>query len=194
MVAGPSDSGLKVVDHEFGRYAIEELKSPSVTAQPRGHLLVTNDLDVLVATEGQHHHEHPGAERLTRMDVRDRRTFTEVHLCHVTRIEVQNRAGIRMRGIELLKKATDRRIRTGEAVVPDQSLVDCLATDTTTPPGGHLRLVRQHQRLRLGSGGRSRLQHPGERCVVGERTGRVQPPVVTSELAEDSGLLATHYT
>ena len=56
---GIDNRRLEVVDDQPLGHAAEELQRPTMAPQPRRELLVEDELDVLVATEGQGHDEGP---------------------------------------------------------------------------------------------------------------------------------------
>ena len=85
MVAGSGDGVFGVVDHHACRHPAEELEGASVAGKPRLDLLIRDDLGILVARPGQHHHEDPRRNGLFREDVLDRGNPPEVRLRHVAR-------------------------------------------------------------------------------------------------------------
>ena len=57
--AGLGDGALGVVDDQARRHGAEPFESAAVAAEPGGHRLVPDELDVLVAREAQGHDEGP---------------------------------------------------------------------------------------------------------------------------------------
>ena len=137
----PGTGDFGVVDDYACRHAPEEFEGASVAGKPRLDFLIRDDLGILVARPGQHHHEDPRLDGLVCEDVLYRGTSPKVHLRHVARIEVQHGRDVGMSVFELLEKTPDGSMRAGIAAGVHQGLVDDCTPDTLTPPDRHLVLV-----------------------------------------------------
>lgn len=140
--AGLDDPGLEVVDHHLGRHPAEELEGPAVTAQPGRHLLVADDLGVLVPAEGQGHDEYPGGKRLAGMGIKQLGAGTEIHLGRFAGIKIQHHRGLRVIPLEGLEQTSDRGVTVAETVFAHQGLVHGGAVDPGRLPGLELLPVR----------------------------------------------------
>ncbi len=92
--AGAGDGALGVVDDQPRRHRTEPLEGPLVAAQPGAHALVPHELHVLVAREGEGHHEGPGAAKLAGGGVDQLGAGAEVHLRRLARLEGQAHRGV----------------------------------------------------------------------------------------------------
>jgi len=77
---GRDHASLQVVDDDALWNAVERAKGVLVAAQPGSHLLVPDELDVLVSGPGQRHHEHPDLAHPSRPGVSHGPGVAEVHL------------------------------------------------------------------------------------------------------------------
>jgi len=136
--AGPGDGTLGIVDDQAPGHTPEELQGAAMTSQPGLHLLIRDNLGILVAAEGQGHDKHPGGDRLPAEDILDLGAGAEVHLRSLARGELQDGGGLRVGVMELLEKPADCGLAAGELVVADQGLVDGGALDPLLPPGLNL--------------------------------------------------------
>jgi hypothetical protein len=162
-----------IFEHDAAGHAAEELEGGAVQAQPRLDGLVEDDLRVLVAAEGQRHHEDPGSAHAPALGIEELPGEAEVHLGLVTRWDFQAERGAGKPGRQPAQEALHRRVAASEAVLLDEELPDGLAFDPTLVEREHPLPQRRDERLLMGWPlGRRRLQQAGERGRVGQRTTR----------------------
>ncbi len=162
-----------------------------MTAQPGRHRLVPDELDVLVAREGERHDERPGAPRYT-MSIGQQRPGAEVHLGRLGGLEVQpDRC---RRGLALADgcdQAVNRRVAAGKAVVATQGCVDRDTLNALSVPGADELLPRCHRRN--GRASAARLpDYLRQFRIGGHRRVGLEPAVQLRQLAKRRHLLAAH--
>jgi hypothetical protein len=113
-----------IFEHDAAGHAAEELEGGAVQAQPRLDGLVEDDLRVLVAAEGQRHHEDPGSAHAPALGIEELPGEAEVHLGLVTRWDFQAERGAGKPGRQPAQEALHRRVAASEAVLLDEELPD----------------------------------------------------------------------
>ena len=118
------DGGLEIVDHHPPRDPAEGLEGVAMTAEPGGHRLVEDHLDVLVPTPRQDHHEHPrfAGDPVLRIDHPPRAPKIDLRFLARRRLDPDKPLG---RGrLERADEAPQAAIAPGEANVVPQALQD----------------------------------------------------------------------
>jgi hypothetical protein len=181
---GVDDRGLQVVEHHPAGHPVEPLKRRAVAAAPRGDRLVEDELDILVPTEGQGHHERPRAPQAARIGIEELARRAEVHLRLVARGCLHADRGAGRLRLQPPEEALHRGVTPGEAVLLDEKLKDRLALHALRPPRYDLRPERGDAGL-LEPGLRPlrRVEQRGQRGRVGQLAGQepmlARPVVVT---------------
>ena len=191
VVASAGDRALGIVDGQASRHAVEPLERPAVTPEPRGDLLVGDDLGVGVTRPGQRHHEDPGAQQLTGSPIDDLRTLAEVDLRRLAGVELKDRGHLWVSSLEAGEEAAHRGVRAGEAVAAHQGAVDGGALDALTPPTLDPLAMRLRERGDRGPGAH-RAQVHGKLRIPGQRRGHVEPSCRLGGAAKLGQLAPTH--
>lgn len=156
------NGALGVINDHPLRDAAEPGKGMPVTGQPGHHLLVPDELGILMPRPAQGHDEEPGLAQFPGSGVGQQRTRTEIHLGSLTWREGQSGGDTRrFGGTQLTNQSLDRRIAAAESVLPDQGCMNGGSLDTLGHPGGDafLMLLQEGDALR-----RRTRRVPLERC------------------------------
>ncbi len=131
------DRALGVVDDEARRHRGEPLEGAAMAAEPCGHRLIPDELDVLMTREAQRHHEAPGAALLAARRIEQERTGAEIDLRGFARAELQTHRGFsRTRSIEHREHAPHGRVAAAVAVLATQRGMDRHAAHALLGPAG----------------------------------------------------------
>src|SRR3989449_12298 len=170
---GVHDGGAEIIEHDAAWNAPEELERRAMQAEPRGDRMIEHDLGVLVAAEGQRHHEDPGPADPPALGIEELAGEAEVDLSLVARPHFQAERGPARAWRQPTQEALHRGVAAGEAVLLDEKLPDGLAFDPALVQGEHALAQRLHERLLMGRPlGWGRLQQAGERGRVRRRAAR----------------------
>ncbi len=192
--AGAGDGALGVVDDQPRRHRAEPLEGPLVAAEPGAHALVPHELHVLVAREGEGHHEGPGAAKLAGGGVDELRAGAEVHLGRVPRLEGQAHRGVgRQLAPDGADQAADAGVMAGEAVLAHQGGVDRHAGDALAEPALDEGAVGTEGRLGRGRQARGR-QRGGDLGVRRQGAAGLKPALRVGQRAKAGRLGAAHQT
>jgi hypothetical protein len=154
----------------------------AVAGQPGDYRLVAHDFSILVSAPGQGHDEEPGLEDFASLAVGDERTGTEVDLGHLANREVEHDGRGRRGGGRATEESVQRMHAACVAVLSRQSLAHGADRYALLVPGQNVLAVRLHRgrvlRELCGVAAlcRSRwLVVRRDQCIVGYRTGGIQP-------------------
>ena len=164
-----------------------------MAGQPGSHLLVEDDLGVLVTGRAQRHDEEPRGERFARVGIEQPGAGAEVHLGGFSRREIEQHRGLDAPLIgQRLDKSPNGGITAGKPTVADQGAVDGGAVDAFGDPGLHLVAKGFHQGwcgvLRPGSQGRRQFR------LVRQSPAGIEPAAGCCQLPQFAGLAATDKT
>ena len=183
VVAGAGDRALGVIDRNFFGHAVEPLEGAAMTSQPSLHLLVADDLGVLVPTPRQRHHEDPGLDDLAGRAIGNHRSLAEVDLGGIGHREVEHDRRRRRHRRRLLQKAVHAMHAAGKAVDARQRLADGGDLDALRMPAQDLvakRLDARHVRRRRARD----FEKGGELGVIGHWARRLKPALCPCQLPD----------
>ena len=135
--AGFDDGALGVVDDDALGHAIEPLEGAAVAAQPSGHGLIPDELQVLVARVAQRHDEGPSAAHLA-IGVPQEWASAKVDLGGLAGLEGQahGQIGAGQLLLDVPDEAIDGRVAALELVLAHEGGVDGLALNACGDPAG----------------------------------------------------------
>ena len=117
METGFDDGALGVIDDRISGHTAKELKASAVASEPGLHLLVGDDLGVLMAAVGQGHDKDPGGKHFAGKHINNGRPFAKIDLDGLPGLKVQDGGYLGVLGFKLDEEPADTGIAALETVV-----------------------------------------------------------------------------